>query len=310
MKKIKVLFILLFTFLIILYPYTHKKDNNIKEFNNNYLDNDNLHNLISKVKTLNIKNKEKEKIENKEIKNTKNDKPLILALYGTDERNTEKSRSDVLMIIKYTPKKDLYILSIPRDSKVKIPGKWITKINAAHAYGGIKLQNETIKNLLDINIDYYLHVNFNGFIKIIDSLGGVKVNAKKDFYYNDEKLIVKKGIHTLNGEKALKYVRFRHDSEGDFGRIKRQQEVILSIGKQILNPKNIFKVPSAINIVKGNVKSNIDWKLLLNTAFKIKNIDSLNIKTHTLKTYSKKENGIWYEIIKHDDLLRVKQVLK
>ncbi|HYE11169.1 MAG TPA: LCP family protein, partial [Patescibacteria group bacterium] len=174
-----------------------------------------------------------------EVDNTNNNEDLLLAILGTDERENEKSRSDVIIILKYRPKENkVIVVSVPRDSKISISGKGISKINSAYAYGGSKLQVSILENLFKIENVRYIHVNFEGFKKIVDTLGGIKINAKKDFRRDGEKdyIYAKKGQNTLMGEDLLAYIRFRDDSEGDFGRIKRQQEVLLSFALSVLNP--------------------------------------------------------------------------
>lgn len=231
--------------------------------------------------------------------------PVLIALIGTDEMSDERSRSDVIMVIKYYPDtKKVLLVSVPRDSRVEIPGRGIDKINAAHAYGGPELLRQTLEELFHTSIPYYIHINFEGFISIVDAVGGIRVDAKKDFYdyWRGSDVYIKKGENILDGEHLLKYVRFRHDEEGDFGRIKRQQEVVLSAARQLITPENIFALPRILGIVKKNVESNIDWIMAWEFARSMKDINDANIETHTLQTRSKIINGIWYEIVDREDL--------
>jgi polyisoprenyl-teichoic acid--peptidoglycan teichoic acid transferase len=244
---------------------------------------------------------------------TNNNEDLLLTILGTDERKNEKSRSDVIIVLKYKPKENkVIVVSVPRDSKIPISGKGLSKINSAYAFGGSKLQVSTLENLFKIKNVRYIHVNFEGFRKIVDTLGGIKINAKKDFKRDDEKeyIYAKKGENTLMGEDLLEYVRFRDDSEGDFGRIKRQQEVLLSFALSVLDPNNINNLPKDILLVSKNFDSDMDIFFIMKYFKKLKNLDSLKFEFYTLKTYSEKINGIWYEIIEEEDLDFISDLLQ
>jgi len=146
-------------------------------------------------------------------------------LIGTDRRTKEEAgRSDVMILTHLDPKnKKITLLSIPRDTRVEIPGHGYDKINAAFnsdyfSDGGIALSIKTVANLLGVDskdIPYYAIVNFDGFVKIIDALGGVTIDVKERMYYRswtgDVKIDLKPGVQHLDGKKALEYVRFRHD---------------------------------------------------------------------------------------------------
>lgn len=236
---------------------------------------------------------EEPKIQNKE--------PFIVAILGTDQRTDEPARTDTIMLVRYDMEnKKATIVSLPRDSYVKIPGKHKDKINAAHAYGGVDLTIETVEELLDINVDYYAKANFEGFKEAIETLGGVKVNAKKPIRY--ENIYIPAGEQTLKGDDLLMYVRFRKDADGDFGRINRQQEVILSIAKDLIKPSNLIKVPKLLSIASEHVDTNLNLRELGLLALDAKDFNNIAIEQHTLKTHSKKMNGVWYELVDEEDV--------
>ena len=113
------------------------------------------------------------------------DKTVVM-LMGVDEREGDVGRSDTLMIATLDPKKKkAAILSIPRDTRVKIQGHGFDKINAAYAYGGYKLTQSTVENLLGVEMEHYVLINVNAFTKIIDAIGGVDINVEKRMYYED-----------------------------------------------------------------------------------------------------------------------------
>lgn len=122
-----------------------------------------------------------------------------------------------------------------RDIYADIPGYGKHKINSAYALGGPKLLRKTLDKNLGINPEYYAVVDFTGFEKMIDELmpEGVPINVEKDMSKNIG-VSLKKGNHRLNGKELLGYARFRHDPEGDFGRVRRQQQVMQTLKKKWL----------------------------------------------------------------------------
>ncbi len=223
-------------------------------------------------------------------------KPITVAIFGSDARSTEAARSDVIMLMKYYPMtNDAVLISVPRDARVTIPGTKVDKINHAYAYGGAKLLTQTLEKLFKTKIDYYLEFKFSDFKAIIDTLGGVEVNSDKDYGYNET--AVPKGISILTGEQALFYVRFRHDANGDFGRIKRQQEVVASILQKSFqdNPNQSERLLT--EIYSNYLKSN----LVLPSVLKYHKILDANkpmkLNSYTLKTNGQMIDNIYYGII-------------
>lgn len=142
------------------------------------------------------------------------------------------------------------IASIPRDSRVYIPGKGWDKINHAYVYGGINLLRETIVNLTGMPIDYFVKINYQSFPRIIDLLGGVDIYVDKRLHYTDYsgKLFINipKGQQHMDGKTALGYVRFRHDPLGDIGRVQRQQKFMNIVVNKLKSPAIIPKIPALI----------------------------------------------------------------
>jgi LCP family protein required for cell wall assembly len=242
-----------------------------------------------------------------------NNEDFLLAILGTDERKNEKSRSDVIMVLKYNAKENkLIVVSVPRDSKIPILNMPQAKINAASAFGGSKLQIDVLENLFKVNNMRYIHINFKGFTEIVDTIDGVMVKAEKDFIrdWGKKNLYVKKGRNILFGDDLLEYVCFRNDKEGDFGRIKRQQEVLLSFASRVLNPDNISKLPEIALIVAKNTDSDMNIFYIMRNLKKLKKLDSLKFEFYTLKTFSELRNGIWYEIIDEKNLELISDLLR
>jgi len=245
---------------------------------------------------------------NKEILERLSQKNVTFMILGTDERASETSRSDIIMLAKYYPVKNQAILiSVPRDTRVEIPGKKMDKINHAHAFGGAELSKSTLENLFDIKVDYYLKFSFEDFKGFIDDVEGVSVNSKKDYGYNNE-VQVAKGNQLLLGEDALFYVRFRYDEEGDFGRIKRQQEVIESLSHS-LRKKDQEALIKIINDNYENIETNMNISDMIDYTVFFENKEQVDIQSRTLKTSSKIIDKIYYGIYDNNDLEEIKSLL-
>lgn len=186
-----------------------------------------------------------------------------ILLLGSDSRGEDQGRSDTIMIAHYDKRtKQPKIVSIMRDTFVAIPtqdGVEYNKINAAYAYGGPEMVRKTIKETFGIPIQYYAIVNFESFPKIVDTLApsGLKIDAEKDLEV--EGTVIKKGTQKMSGEEALQYARFRKDEEGDFGRVRRQQQVMTALLSNSLNPLNSWRIPEALGNVRGYTQTDIPF---------------------------------------------------
>lgn len=173
------------------------------------------------------------------------------------------TRSDTIILANFDPKtKKLNMISIPRDSKVYIAdGHGIRKINSAFALGGPSLAIKTIEDTLGVKIDYYLAIDYAGVKKLVDALGGVEVDVEKNMRYTDRTgnlhVDLTEGYHTLNGDQAEEYIRFRHDKMGDIGRISRQQNFVMALIKKLESPSTVPKIPELIKIASENTQTNM-----------------------------------------------------
>ena len=155
--------------------------------------------------------------------------PLNMVLMGSDTRGGERGRSDVLQLLHISgDRQNVFLMSIPRDSYVEIPGRGKAKINAAYSWGGAALAVETMELLLDVPMDNTVLIDFEGFVNVIDALGGVTVVNREES--SSRGFDFPKGEITLSGEEALVFVRERKTlSNGDFGRAARQRDVIKAV---------------------------------------------------------------------------------
>ena len=172
------------------------------------------------------------------------------------------SRTDAIALAIFDAQNPgLRIASIPRDSRVYIPGRGWDKINHAYVYGGIRLLRETLVNLTGMPIDYFVKISYKSFPRIVDILGGVDIYVEKRLVYNDYsgKLFINipAGQQHMNGKTALGYVRFRHDPLGDIGRVRRQQRFIDNMMKKIKTPSIIPRIPAIVNEVMDAVDTDL-----------------------------------------------------
>ncbi|MGL9809854.1 LCP family protein [Enterococcus sp. DIV0970a] len=194
-----------------------------------------------------------------------------ILLIGSDSREGEAGRADTIMVLQLDgPSKQPKLLSFMRDTLVTTPGYGENKINAAYAFGGADLVRQTLAENFGLETNYYAKVDFRSFEKVIDTLfpSGVAINAEKDMSKNLE-VAIKQGQQQMNGLELLQYARFRMDEEGDFGRVRRQQQVMDAIFSEMKNPLAILKLPYAAGKVLGYASTNLPMSFLLKNTFSI-----------------------------------------
>ncbi|MDM5187213.1 LCP family protein [Bacillus sp. DX4.1] len=191
-------------------------------------------------------------------------------IIGSDSRGEQQARADTIMVAQYN-KKDhtAKLASIMRDSYVEIPSydKKYNKINAAYYYGGPELLRKTIQHNFGIDVSHYVTVDFGAFVKIVDTVApeGIEVHVTQAII-DDMGFNLQPGLQRLHGKELLKYARFRHDTESDFGRVKRQQEVLQAL-KQTFTDKvqsvdGVLNLPMMAQELSPYIKTNIDISTL------------------------------------------------
>lgn len=214
---------------------------------------------------------------------------LLLGIGG--EKHEGPLLTDTMIFISFRPSdKRAAIMSIPRDLLVDIPSWGKAKINHAYAIGesregisGGALASQVVEEVFEIPVHYYFRIDFNGFVKLIDSLGGITVNVERtlnDPFYpvegkedapweeRYEHLVIEKGIRYMNGETALKYVRSRMalGAEGnDFARSRRQQKILLALKEKIFSAStilNVRKLNNIISFLQNHIDTNMEiWEI-------------------------------------------------
>ncbi|MBD0344948.1 MAG: LCP family protein [Coleofasciculus sp. Co-bin14] len=177
--------------------------------------------------------------------------------------NSFDGLADVMLLVRFDPETGkIAAVSIPRDTRVEMDGYGVIKMNAANINGGPAASARLISQLLGgVQIDRYVRVNVGGIEKLVDALGGVTVNVPKDMKYKDESqhlyINLKKGKQHLDGDKALQLLRFRHDENGDIGRIERQHMVMGALIEQSLNPLTLARFPQILSVVQSHLDTNL-----------------------------------------------------
>ena len=228
---------------------------------------------------------------------------------GVDVRHDDVGRSDTLMIATIDPRLDkATLLSIPRDTRVKIYGRGYDKINAAFAYGGVSLTESTVENFLGIDIDHYVVINTNSFVKIIDAIGGVDIDVEKRMEYDDPwddngglHIDLYPGMQHMDGKTAVTYVRYR-DSEGDIGRVKRQQEFIRACMDKVTSPEIVPRIPSIVREIIDAVETDMSLRQLLELAGALKAAAQNGLEADMVPGYPLYIDDISYWIPDVEDL--------
>lgn len=180
-------------------------------------------------------------------------------LAGSDERDgsvdddgTVGGRTDSILLLHEPASGPAALISLPRDSYVEIPGHGSNKLNAAYAYGGAPLLVETVEQLTGLTIDHYVQIGMDGIGEIVNAVDGVRLCYDHDVDDKKSKLKWKAGCHTVKGKKALAFARMRYaDPEGDVGRVKRQQQLIGAVTRELTSPANLWQPGQQVAIARA-----------------------------------------------------------
>lgn len=213
------------------------------------------------------------------------------------------TRTDTIILVNIDPRtKSVNALSIPRDSKVYLPGNHgIQKINAAHAIGGVDMTIKTVEDTLGVKIDRYIMVHDNAVKSIVEALGGVDVYVEKNMHYHDYAghlhIDLNKGYHHLSPSEAIGYLRFRHDALGDIGRTHRQQWFLRGVLNEMKKPEVIGKIPDIVSVARKYIKTNMSIYELTQFAMMTKHLDMDKVEIATLPGAPNKRGYISYWIL-------------
>ncbi|TYR76021.1 LytR family transcriptional regulator [Rossellomorea vietnamensis] len=244
---------------------------------------------------------------------------VSILFIGVDESETrdfgDTTRSDALMLATLNnDTKSVKLVSIPRDSYTYIPEVgYNTKINHAHAFGGPKATIETVENLFDIPVDYYVKMNFHAFIDVIDALNGIEVDVPYEITEQNSKdeqgaIQLDPGEQTLDGEEALAYARTRKQ-DNDIERGKRQQEVLQAIMKKATTAGGISKYDEVIEAIGDNMATDIPFSEM-KSFLKYGTSGKVKIDPVTLEGQDDYIDGVYYYALDETALEEVKATLK
>src|SRR5690625_422674 len=267
-----------------------------------------------------FENSDREKSDlREEIVDPKNDHVSILLL-GIDENDKRKdrevARTDAMVFATLNKTdKSIKLLSIPRDSLVYIPEVgYEDKINHAHAFGGTEATIETVEGLLDIPVDYYVKLNFNAFVEVIEALGGITADVPYEFSEsnsNDEKNTIHllPGEQTLNGEEALALARTRK-KDSDYMRGQRQLEIVDSIIDKSASVGSILKYGDVIDALGDNISTNMSFKDMKSFFSYATEGKDLRIEKFSLEGYDYWPEDVYYWQVDDEALIDTQNKLK
>ena len=266
------------------------------------------------AKVENAIHQEVETVNLREKEITDNDSFSVLLLgidNGAYGRGTEVGRSDTMLVVTVNEKLGkTTIVSIPRDSYTEIVGYGTNdKINHAYAFGQEKMSINSVQNMLNIPIDYYVTVDMGGLMGLVDAVGGLDITPVLTFTYEGESFTEGVDRH-VDGEAALRYARMRYDDpEGDMGRQKRQQYVIQKLVEKLLNITSVTRYEEILKTLENSVRTNFTLDKLLsvknNYPKALKNFESDKISGSGTMI-----GGIYYFVVPEDERLRISNVLR
>lgn len=251
----------------------------------------------------------------------KKDEPVTVLFLGVDSDAPAGARADAIMLVGLWPRTgEVGIVAIPRDTRVQVPGRGYDRVNAAHAYGGPQLVKQTMENFLGMGIDYYVQVDFAGFERLVDAIGGVEMQIDYPMRYRDEaaglQIDLSPGLQRLDGRRALHYVRYR-GGLGDValvdpvyeryeGRVVRQLKFVQALGKQVLQPQSIVQIPMLVTELRRLVRTDMPLDRMVSLSNALRQVDPDSIQTGLVPGVGQTIGGASYWV---SDPNRARQVV-
>lgn len=216
--------------------------------------------------------------------------PVHVLVLGIDERAGEHGpfRSDTMILTHFDPRTHRVIsLSIPRDLWVSVPNYGENRINTANFFGGPALAKQAVSSAFGLPVHYYVRINFEGFVNIIDAMGGVTVEVPETLHderyptsdYGVQTVHIDAGTQHMDGETALIYARSRA-STSDFDRGRRQQQLLVAVKRKLQRPTTWLRLPLIVSAVITSVETDMplnEWPALGLITIRADNVDRLTI---------------------------------
>lgn len=244
-------------------------------------------------------------------------KPVTILLLGVDtgdEGRTDRGNSDTMILATVNPKtKKTVLMSIPRDTLAEIYGiknskRVIQKINSAYNLGKEAAAMKTVEKLLDIHIDHYVTMDFHSLPKIVDAVEGITVDSPFAFSYDGSSF--KKGKQVITGKQSLSYARMRYeDPEGDYGRQKRQRQVIMAIVKKTLSLSALPNMQKLLNSISGSMSTDLSFNDIT-TLMQSYRDAAQKMESDHLQGHGATIDGLSYEIEPTSELQRVSNKMR
>lgn len=244
----------------------------------------------------------------KKLQDTEKINILLLGIDSEGEGN-QKGRSDAILVMQLDPEEDsIEIVSIPRDTRTEIVGKGMEdKINHAFAFGGAEMSVATVENFLDIEMDYYVNINMDGLVELVDELGTITIH--NDIEWSDKGYDFPEGKLEMDGDKTKAFVRMRKkDPAGDFGRTQRQRKVIEGIINEGAQVGSVPKFSTMVDILGDNMNTNMDFddmKVLFNSYRDTRR----NVSEHMIEGTGQKIDGVYYLIVPDEEKQKARDIL-
>ncbi|MFC3039973.1 LCP family protein [Virgibacillus xinjiangensis] len=241
---------------------------------------------------------------------------LFIGVDNSEHRDQSQSRSDALLLATFNKDENsVKLLSIPRDSYTYIPEVgYSTKINHAHAFGGAEATIETVEQFMKVPVDYYVQMNFDAFVDVVNAIGGITYDVPYEFKESDsdddkKAIHLYPGVQRLNGEEALAMARTRkHDS--DLARGQRQQEILKAIVDKATSSSSVFKIDELVEAVGNHMETNLTFPEM--RGFLSYGLDE-NVEIDTMQLDGSGgfgNNGAWYYYVNEENKLKIQETLQ
>ena len=251
-------------------------------------------------------------------------KPMTILLMGVDTGSDERpddwqGNSDTILLVTINPDtKRMSMTSLERDLMTNIEGQGKVKLNAAYPAGGVELTISTVQKMLDVDIDYYALINMRGLMSLVDAVGGIEVTNHFDFPISIAKnepittAEIPPGTHLINGEQALVYSRMRYDDpDGDYGRQRRQREVIQKLLAKLLSLESIDRYKPILSAISHNMKTNMELGETSTLISLLSYKDSMaNVSSYQLGGNGVMVDGVSYQVASVEDVLEAQNRIK
>lgn len=227
---------------------------------------------------------------NEKIRELKNENLETILVLGTDslipkELSGWRGRSDLMVLVLINKIEErVSILSIPRDTQIKLAKYNISRINSANTVGGYKLSKRSVRKLLKTKVDHFVLVNLAGFKELLDSIGPMKIYVNKKMTYHDNSqdlhIEIEPGMHEMDSQTLINFLRYRSNDDGDIGRIKRQHIFFRAALRKMTEAEMIFRIPSILKKANNIFLTDMQFQEMFRLAVFLRSLDRSAYKSY------------------------------